>query len=65
MRLQSASVLVAEPDEIHLLVGQVERQRPQRLVVVRVDGVGPLPYAEPHVRWCERTVNTKIGDKHL
>ena len=23
------------------------------------------PYAEPHVRWCERSVNTKIGDKHL
>ena len=22
------------------------------------------PYAEPHV-WCERSVNTKIGDKHL
>ena len=23
---------------------------------------GEPPYAEPHVRWCERTVNTKIGD---
>ena len=23
------------------------------------------PYAEPHVRCCERSVNTKIGDKHL
>ena len=23
------------------------------------------PYAELHVRWCERSVNTKIGDKHL
>jgi hypothetical protein len=22
-------------------------------------------YAEPHVQWCERPVNTKIGDKHL
>lgn len=20
---------------------------------------------EPHVRWCERLVNTKVGDKHL
>ena len=24
-----------------------------------------LPYAERHVRWCERSVNTKAGDKHL
>ena len=24
-----------------------------------------VSYAEPHVRWCERSVNTKIGDKHL
>lgn len=23
------------------------------------------PYAEPLVRWCERSVNTKVGDKHL
>ena len=23
------------------------------------------PYAEPHVRWCERSVNAKIGDKCL
>ncbi len=23
------------------------------------------PYAEPHVRWCERSVNMKVGDKHL
>ena len=23
------------------------------------------PYAEPHVQWCERSVNTKVGDKHL
>ena len=23
------------------------------------------PYAERHVRWCERSVNTKVGDKHL
>ena len=23
------------------------------------------PYAEPHVRWCERSVNTKVGYKHL
>lgn len=21
------------------------------------------PYAEPHVRWCGRSVNTKVGDK--
>ena len=26
---------------------------------------GGAPYAERHVRWCERSVNTKIGDKHL
>ena len=23
------------------------------------------PYAERHVRWCERSVNTKVGDKYL
>nr|DAV96069.1 MAG TPA: hypothetical protein [Caudoviricetes sp.] len=23
------------------------------------------PYAEPHVRWCERSVNMEVGDKHL
>ena len=23
------------------------------------------PYAERHVRWCERSVNMKVGDKHL
>ena len=23
------------------------------------------PYAERHVRWCERSVNVKVGDKHL
>ena len=23
------------------------------------------PYAEPHVRWYERSVNNRVGDKHL
>ena len=23
------------------------------------------PYEEAHVRWCERSVNMKVGDKHL
>ena len=34
-------------------------------VVVCMLGMREPPYAEPHVQWCERTVNTKIGDKHL
>ena len=23
------------------------------------------PYEEQHVRWCERSVNVKVGGKHL
>ena len=32
--------------------------------IVRWESPKP-PYAEPHVRWCERSVNVKVGDKHL
>ena len=34
-------------------------------VVVCMLGMRDPPYAEAHGRWCERTINTKIGDKHL
>ena len=32
--------------------------------IVRWESSKP-PYAERHVRWCERSVNTKVGDKCL
>ena len=35
------------------------------ILLVAVVYVRSRIYAERHVRWCERSVNMKIGDKHL
>lgn len=47
--------------EMMLLKGMTENNLPH---IVRWENP-KLLYAEPHVWWCERSVNTKVGDKHL
>ena len=47
--------------EVTLLIGIAENNLPH---IVRWESTKP-PYAEPHVRWCGRSVNVKIGGKCL
>ena len=47
--------------EVTYLEGMAENNL---LHTVRCKSTKP-PYAERHVRWCERSVNMKIGDKYL
>ena len=47
--------------EVMLLIGIAENNLPH---IARWESTKP-PYAEPHVRWCGRSVNVKIGGKCL
>ena len=47
--------------EVTLLIGIAENNLPH---IARWESTKP-PYAEPHVRWCGRSVNVKIGGKCL
>ena len=47
--------------EVTLLIGITEINLPH---IARWESTKP-PYAEPHVRWCGRSVNVKIGGKCL
>ena len=47
--------------EVMLLIGIAEKNLPH---IARWESTKP-PYAEPHVRWCGRSVNVKIGGKCL
>ena len=47
--------------EVTLLIGIAENNLPH---IVRWESTKP-PYAEPHVRWCGRSVNVKIGGECL
>ena len=47
--------------EVTLLIGIAENNLPH---IVRWESTKP-PYAEPHVRWCGRSVSVKIGGKCL
>ena len=47
--------------EVTLLIGIAEINLPH---IARWESTKP-PYAEPHVRWCGRSVNVKIGGKCL
>ena len=47
--------------EVTLLIGIAENNLPH---IARCESTKP-PYAEPHVRWCGRSVNVKIGGKCL
>ena len=47
--------------EVTYLEGRAENNLSN---TVRCKSTKP-PYAERHVRWCGRSVNMKVGDKHL
>ena len=47
--------------EVTPVKGMAENNLPH---IVRWESPKP-PYAEPHVRWCGRSVNVKVGDKCL
>ena len=47
--------------EVTLLIGIAENNLPH---IARWESTKP-PYAEPHVRWCGRSVNVKIGGRCL
>ena len=47
--------------EVTLFIGIAENNLPH---IARWESTKP-PYAEPHVRWCGRSVNVKIGGKCL
>ena len=47
--------------EVTLLIGIAENNLPH---IARWESTKP-PYAEPHVRWCGRSVNVKIGSECL